>query len=134
MTTRRTFLGGIAALPVLAGPAALAATTNPDADLIAKEPEVEAAMARLDAACTRLGAAETLKFAKLPSPDMEAADAAEEAASAAWGALRDEIVDMPARTIAGLAVKVRISDPMDDRHMAASIAADILAMAKGGAA
>jgi hypothetical protein len=130
--TRRTILQGLAALPVAAVPAI--AATHPDAALLAPRPEIEAVHAVCQALVSRISAAETLKYAGQPSPDLRAAEAAQDAANAVWSDMRDVIEAMPARTLDGLRFKAMVADQNDcsDPYLLQSIVADLLAM-DGGA-
>jgi hypothetical protein len=64
------------------------AATHPDAALLALRPEIEAAHAVCQALVSRMSAAETLKYAGRPSPDLRAAEAAQDAANAGWSDMR----------------------------------------------
>ena len=127
-TTRRSLLAGLAALPL--APRTGLTAPQADAALLALAPAVEATIATVRAAYNRHNAAEALHFAEQPSPDYSAAEDAVTAAEGGWCMLHDKFVDMPARTVAGLQVKVRVcnGDPEMDPQMMASIAADIMAM------
>ena len=71
-----------------------------------------------------------LRFARRPSPDHKAAEAEQGEACRAWGDLRDEIVEIPATTLAGLRLKATIfPDPWDDPDIMQSIVDDIVTVA-----
>jgi hypothetical protein len=131
--TRRTILQGLAALPVAAVPAA--AATHPDAALLALRPEIEAMHAVCEALVSRVSAAEALEYAGRPSPDLRAAEAAQEAANAAWSDMRDMIGAMRARTLDGLRFKAMAAEQNDcqDTWLVQTIVFDLLEM-DGGAA
>ena len=100
MTTRRTFLIGAGATFVASG-VGVAATLpdvqpNPDEALLALGEEFEAAWA-----------AENAAYDAVPFDANQEAFKAAEAAQAETADLVEEIVNLPARTLAGLRVKAR---------------------------
>jgi hypothetical protein len=150
---RRAALGAFASVPALAvlPVAALASTsapTHPDAALLALQPAIDAADRELDVALEALGAAQNAYFeqARREGPDHEreverlkteygvtAAYELEDAAHETVSQTQADLIDTPAKTLAGLIFKARYaathySDDYDEEVMV-SIIDDLLAMA-----
>ena len=143
---RRVALASAGAAAVLAaiGMPALAAN-DPDAGLLALGAEWRASHARFVAAMCAMNDANAQAFAMAPDPDqvaqrqeadaqcgVAACAAEQDAASRADGALVVQIAAMPAKTLAGIVLKIEVSDDWSHEHenLVPSIMTDVLAYAR----